>query len=209
MKNISIFCFVFCIVVSAANASSAVSALGKRSEQTRNEDSALGSDSSKKWTLPILRIKDDLEAIASYGIAWNTGDVETIINHWTDDSEFVYTDALARPNIVDGKQIGGIRNKTDLREYAIAVFKVYPKQIWNENVEVFPGIKPGSYVIYYHFSLFKNSTDKVPTFSGTGMENILLDDNHKLVREEIHLSFSQGQLDSSPELGIPNFYRNK
>ncbi len=185
MKNLFLFCFSVCVFASVASSASVTS------------------------NLPGVRIKKDLESIRSYGNAWNTGDVNSIVNHFTDDAEFVYTDSLVSPNIVSGKQVGGIRCKADLRAYAVSVFKVYPKQNWSESVEVFPGRKPGSYAIYYHFSLYRNVTDQIPAFTGTGMENMQLDENHKLVREEIHLSFSQGQVDSSLSLGIPNFYRNR
>lgn len=164
---------------------------------------------SRVVSMPILRIKKDLETIKSYGEAWNACNVEAILSHFADNSKFIYTDLLVSPNVIAEKQIGGIRHKEDFRNYVETACKAYPKQSWTKNVEVFLGSKPGTYAVYYHFALYKNVADTVPAFTGTGMENMQLDDNYKFVREEIHLSFSQGQIDSSPELGIPNFYYNE
>ena len=62
----------------------------------------------------VMQLKD-------YGDAWNTGNVEGIVGHFS-DSGFLYTDALSQQ---------GIQNKAELRTYLRRVFAKYPKQNWD------------------------------------------------------------------------------
>lgn len=133
---------------------------------------------------PIGYLKKYGRLLKSYGRAWDSGNIEGIIDHFAED--FVYTDPIAQ---------SGIFTKSALREHLQRVFERFPRQKWTTNATFYPHFTPYKFAISYEFSL----EGKSPFFSGTGMEKIEFRGD-KLIEDRIHLQFKE--MDSSAPLGF-------
>jgi len=132
----------------------------------------------------VMQLKD-------YGDAWNSGNIEGIVGHFS-DSGFLYTDALSQR---------GIRNKFELRTYLHRVFAKYPKQNWTQDIQIYKNpLVSNEWAIYYRFALYTSQGAVRPAITGTGMERYTFDSYNQLTRDEIHLIFDQINL--GPALGV-------
>ncbi|MBK9295095.1 MAG: hypothetical protein IPM57_11770 [Oligoflexia bacterium] len=142
------------------------------------------NDTKLNLKIPLLRIKYEKELLKSYGKAWNSSDVDGIVNHFA-EGEILYTDVLRQK---------GIKNKLELKAYLTKVFTRFPKQNWTSNVSAYPSITVlGEWAIYYHYKLYDNINAQTPSFSGSGMEKIKFDPkgSGKIISDEIHMIFDQ------------------
>jgi hypothetical protein len=137
-----------------------------------------------KYGGPVGYLKKYGRILKSYGQAWDTGNIENILEHF--DENFVYTDCIAQ---------SGIHTKPELRNHLEKVFERYPRQKWTTNATLYPHYTLYRFAISYEFRL--DGEERILT--GTGMEKMTFN-GEKLIEDRIHMIINE--LDARQSLGF-------